>query len=380
MTKLHDLYFQYGQSPWIDDLRRSYVETDELELLIENGVRGLTSNPTIMAKSIASGTDYDKQFQSLIKSGKNVNETYWEMVFFDAKGALEKLLGVYGDSRGQDGFLSVEVEPGLAHDTQGTIDAARWLSKTIGAPNLLVKIPATKEGLPAIEEMIAEGISINATLIFSLDRYAAVVDAYLNGLERYAASGKDLSRVTSVASFFVSRVDSEADKRLGALIDSADSEVLADRAKTLLGKTAVAQAVIAYALFKDKFSSERFMALKAQGATLQRPLWASTSTKNPAYPDLLYVNELIGPDTVNTMPRATLDAFLDHGVPRRTIDAQQPNGRSVVEEAQDTLDALSEVGVSLFDVTEQLEKEGVAAFAKSFDELMTQLNGKAASL
>ena len=380
MTKLHDLYFQCGQSPWIDDLRRSYVETEELDQLITNGVRGLTSNPTIMAKSIESGTDYDPQFQSLIKAGKTINETYWEMVLFDVRGALEKLLAVYEESHGKDGFVSVEVEPSLAHDTQGTIEAARWLSKTIDAPNLLVKIPATKEGLPAIEEMIAEGISINATLIFSLDRYSAVMDAYINGLERYAASGQDLSKINSVASFFVSRVDTETDKRLEEIIQHTSSDVLGERAKTLLGKTAVAQAIIAYALFKDKFGSERFLALKAQSANLQRPLWASTSTKNPNYPDLLYVNELIGPDTVNTMPRATVDAFLDHGLPARTIDATMANGHSAVEEAQDTLDALSEVGVSLFDVTEQLEKEGVSSFAKSFDELITQLNGKAASL
>jgi len=380
MTKLHDLYDTGGQSPWIDDLRRSYVTTDELDKLIANGVRGLTSNPTIMTKSIESSTDYDAQFKSLIADGASINEAYWQMVFYDAKGALAKLATLHHDSDGADGFLSVEVEPTLAHDTEGTIKAARWLSQQIKAPNLLVKIPATKEGLPAIEQMIAEGISINATLIFSLERYSAVVDAYLSGLEKYATAGGDVSKVSSVASFFVSRVDSEIDKRLDNLIKTTDSAALTERAGSLLGQVAVAQARIAYSLFKDKFNQERFVALKTQGANVQRPLWASTSTKNPSYPDLLYVNELIGPDTVNTMPRATLDAFLDHGQIKRTIDGLGRNSISVSETAENVLNALDEIGISIEEVTQQLEVEGVASFAKSFTELMTQLEEKVNSL
>ncbi len=376
MTKLNELYDLGGQSPWIDDLRRSYVTTDELDRLISNGIRGLTSNPTIMTKSIESSTDYDVQFKSLIQDGASVADAYWEMVFFDAKGALSKLSKIHQESEGTDGFLSVEVEPTLAHDSEGTIKAARWLSGKIQAPNLLVKIPATKEGLPAIEEMIAEGISINATLIFSLDRYSAVIDAYLAGLERYAMSGGDISKVFSVASFFVSRVDTEVDKRLNNIIETSDSSVLAERARSLLGQIAVAQARVAYGLFKDKFNQERFVALKTQGAKAQKPLWASTSTKNPNYPDLLYVDELIGPDTVNTMPRATVDGFLDHGKVERTLDGLDKNGGSVLENAESALDALAEIGISLADVTEQLETEGVASFSKSFEDLMRQLNGK----
>jgi len=371
VTRLHDLYEQYGQSPWIDDLRRSYVSEGGLERLAASGVRGLTSNPTIMTKAIEAGSDYDAQFESLIAGGASIEEAYWELVLYDVRGALSILRPLYDTSDGGDGFVSVEVLPRLAHDTRGTEELARSLHERVHQPNLLVKIPATVEGLPAIEAMIAEGRSINVTLIFSLERYDAVIDAYLSGLERFVAGGGDPTRVASVASFFVSRVDTEVDRRLEAV--AAGGGAPAQRALELRGTAALAQAKMAYELFQHRFSSERFSALRAKGARVQRPLWASTSTKNPAYPDLLYVDGLIGPDTVNTMPDATIDAFIDHGTLARTVDAD-------VEAARAHLASLAEVGVDLADVTRQLEVEGVNSFAKSFDELMERLGEKAAAL
>jgi transaldolase len=266
---------------------------------------------------------------------------------------------VYDASGGNDGFVSLEVAPALAADTDGTIAAARHFHERLARPNLMVKIPATAEGVPAIRKMISDGRDINVTLIFSIDRYADVIEAYISGLEAYEG---DLSAVDSVASFFISRVDTEVDRRLEAI---GTPEALA-----LRGKAAVAQAKLAYALFQERFKGSRWEALKARGAKVQRPLWASTSTKNPAYPDLLYVDTLIGPDTVNTMPDATAEAFLDHGTVARTVDVD-------VDDARQTLSSLSDVGVDLTDVSRVLEEEGVAAFVKSFDELMQSLNDKA---
>ncbi|HTW97180.1 MAG TPA: transaldolase [Acidimicrobiales bacterium] len=371
MTRLQDLYDQFGQSPWIDDLRRSYVTEGGLQELVAQGVRGLTSNPTIMAKSIEAGNDYDAQFEQLIAKGASIEDVYWELVLFDARGALEILRPLYDSSGGGDGFVSVEVLPSLAHESAATEQAARDLHERIAHPNLLVKIPATVEGLPAIEAMIGEGRSINVTLIFSLERYDKVIDAYLSGLEHLVASGGDPSHVASVASFFVSRVDTEVDRRLDAIV--AEGGPRAEQAASLKGTAALAQAKLAYALFQERFGSERFAALKAKGARVQRPLWASTSTKNPAYPDLLYVDGLIGPDTVNTMPDATVAAFLDHGTPARTVDQG-------VDAARAHLDALAELGISLDEVTALLETEGVASFAKSFDELTERLQEKAVAL
>jgi transaldolase len=269
--------------------------------------------------------------------------------------------------------VSLEVAPALAHDTDATIEAARALHRRIEAANLFVKIPATAEGVPAIRQMISEGRNINVTLIFSLERYDAVVEAYLSGLEELAATkGADLSRVASVASFFVSRVDTEVDRRLEALADQAGGS-RAESALALRGKAAVAQAKLAYQLFQERFSGARWEALAARGAHPQRPLWASTSTKNPQYADLAYVNSLIGPDTVNTMPDATLDDFLDHGIVARTVD-------KTASQAEKVLDDLGEVGVDMADVSQRLEDEGVAAFAKSFDELLQRLTDKANTL
>lgn len=373
MTKVHDLYDVGGQSPWVDDLKRSYLAPGGLDRLLEIGVRGLTSNPTILAKAIEGGHDYDEQFAELTAAGKSIDETYWELVVHDAKGALGLFRPLYDTTGGGDGFVSVEVSPTLAHDTAGTASAARALAERIAEPNLLVKIPATREGVPAIEEMIAEGRSINVTLIFSLERYGAVIEAYQRGLDRLVAAGGDPSRVASVASFFVSRVDTEVDRRLEAIAATDPGSARAAAALELRGKAAVAQARLAYALFRERFGTDRFAALAARGARLQRPLWASTSAKNPSYPDLLYVDSLIGPDTVDTMPPATIDAFADHGVVARTVDTDLDGARA-------TIDRLAEVGVDLADVTEQLEVEGVASFAKSFDELIERLGQKAVAL
>ncbi len=371
MTRLHDLYEQQGQSPWIDDLKRSYVVAGGLQRLIDSGIRGVTSNPTIMAKAISEGSDYDEQFASLVGAGASVDDAYWDMVIADINGALDLFRPMYDESGGTDGFVSLEVAPSLAHDSAGTAAAAKDLHERIAKPNLFVKIPASLEGIPAIEETIAAGKSVNVTLIFSLERYGAVIEAYLNGLERLVAAGGDPSRVASVASFFVSRVDTEVDRRLEAVV--AENGAAAKRAAELRGKAAIANAKLAYALFGERFGSQRFAALAAKGAKAQRPLWASTSTKNPNYPDLIYVDGLIGPDTVNTMPGATVDGFLDHGTLARTVDAG-------VEEARADLAGLAEVGVDFDDVTKTLELEGIAAFSRSFDDLIDRLSQKAAAL
>ncbi|HEY3701382.1 MAG TPA: transaldolase [Acidimicrobiales bacterium] len=372
MTKLHELFDQQGQSPWIDNLKRSFLTSGRLAELAQLGVRGVTSNPTIFAKAIEGGDDYDEQFRSLT-SRMAVDDAYWDLVIDDITKALAVLRPLYDSSGGTDGFVSLEVAPALAHDTDATIEAARTLHHRIETPNLFVKIPATAEGVPAIRQMISEGRNINVTLIFSLERYDAVIEAYLSGLEELTGTeGADLSRVASVASFFVSRVDTEVDRRLEALADQAGG-TRAESALALRGKAAVAQAKLAYELFQERFSGARWEALAAKGAHVQRPLWASTSTKNPHYADLLYVNSLIGPDTVNTMPDATLEDFLDHGVVARTVD-------KALDEARQVLDDLAELGIDMADVSQRLEDEGVASFAKSFDELLQQLTEKANTL
>ncbi len=359
MTRLHDLFDQHGQSPWLDNIRRGWITSGELQEWVDKGVRGLTSNPTIFQKAIASSDDYDEQFADLVAGGGSIEDTYWELVTSDIESALSILGPVYDSSDGLDGFVSVEVDPGLARDTDGTIEAARELHRRIDEPNLLVKIPGTAEGLPAIQRMISEGRSINVTLLFSIERYDEVIDAYLAGLE--AAEG-DLSRISSVASFFVSRTDTAVDARLEAI---GTPEALA-----LRGKTAVAQAQLANRLFRERFSGPRWEALRARGARVQRPLWASTSTKNDAYPDTMYVDNLIGPDTVNTLPDGTLHAFLDHGTLARTVDADY-------EAAEQVLAQVTAVGVDLDDVAATLEAEGVASFEKSFDDVLATLADKA---
>lgn len=368
MTRLHDLYDQQGQSPWLDNLRRSFLSSGELQAWVDRGVRGVTSNPSIFQKAIAGSEDYDEQFSACLAEGSDVEATYWDLVVSDIEGALAVLRPTYDESDGLDGYVSVEVAPSLARDTDGTISAARDLHQRIDEPNLYVKIPGTNEGLPAIQRMIAEGRSVNVTLLFSLSRYGAVIEAHQAGLEELVASGaspETVRRVSSVASFFVSRVDAEVDRRLEAI---GSPEALA-----LRGKAAVANAQMAYQLFLERYSGPRWEALAAAGARVQRPLWASTSTKNPEYPDTLYVDTLIGPDTVNTLPDATLEAFADHGAVGRTVDAD-------VAGARGTLEALHQVGVDIDDVTELLEKEGVAAFEASYDDLLGTLTTKADAL
>ncbi|MFP5256791.1 MAG: transaldolase [Acidimicrobiia bacterium] len=360
-NRLHQLQ-ELGQSPWLDNLRRGWITGGELARWIERGIRGITSNPSIFQKAIGSGTDYDEHFGDLVAGGTSVVDAYWSLVTADIEDALALLRPVYDASDGEDGFVSVEVAPELARDPAGTEAAARNLHEAIGEPNLLVKIPGTAEGLAPIRTMIAEGRSINVTLIFSLDRYVEVMEAYLSGLE--AAEG-DLSRIASVASFFISRVDTEVDRRL--------DEIGTPEARALRGKAAVAQGQVAYQRFLDTFSGPRWEALEARGARVQRPLWASTSTKDPAYPDTLYVDELIGPHSVNTMPESTIEAFLDHGRVERTVDADPAAAQAV-------LDQLGEVGVDLDDVARTLEEEGVAAFATSFDDLLATLASKADEL
>ncbi|HEY8526105.1 MAG TPA: transaldolase [Acidimicrobiales bacterium] len=362
MTRLQDLYREHGQSPWLDNLHRGWLVDGELERWVERGVRGITSNPTIFQKAISSSDRYDEQFGDLAGRGTSVEDAYWAMVIDDIRDALRVLRPVHDESGGVDGYVSLEVAPDLARDRDRTVASAKELHDRIAEPNLFVKVPATAEGVEAIRELIADGRSINVTLIFGLDRYAEVIEAYLSGLEARAG---DLSGVASVASFFVSRVDTEVDRRL--------EEIGTPEALALRGKAAVAQAQCAYALFRERFQGPRWEALAARGARVQRPLWASTSTKNPAYPDTLYVDPLIGPDTVNTMPEGTLEAFEDHGTLARTVDADPDAARA-------TLDAIGTVGVDLDDVSRVLEDQGVASFAKSFDELITTLSSKAADL
>ncbi len=361
MTRLNDLFDQQGQSPWVDNLKRSYMTTGELQNMMQRGVRGVTSNPTIFQKSISAGTDYDEQFSELAQT-HSVEDAYWELVIKDVSDACDVMRSVFDTSGGNDGFVSIEVSPALALDEAGTTESARQLWQRIDKPNLMVKIPATQQGIKPIQTMITEGANVNVTLIFSLDRYAAVIEAYLAGLEAYLANGADdLSHVNSVASFFISRVDTEVDRRLGDVSD--------DRAASLMGKAAVANACMAYKLFQERFSGERWEALAAKGAKVQRPLWASTSTKNPAYPDLLYVDSLIGPDTVNTMPDTTVEAFADHGVVARTIDSDYAGAEQVLTD-------LDSVGIDVQDVAKTLENEGVASFTKSYDELLQVLADK----
>ena len=363
MTRLHQLYDEQHQSPWIDNLTRPGILGGGLQELVDKGVRGVTSNPTIFEKAMTGSDAYDEQFAELIRTD-TVENAFWTMAVDDVSHACGLLRPVHDASAGADGFVSLEVAPSLATDTAGTVDAARNLHERISLPNLMVKIPATEEGVPAIRQMIAEGRNINVTLIFSIPRYEEVMEAYLSGLEAFDAAGGDVSQVHSVASFFVSRVDTEVDRRLDGLGVATAA---------LRGKAAVAQARLAYDRFGDRFGGQRWEALAAKGAHVQRPLWASTSTKNPAYPDLLYVDSLIGPDTVDTMPDATVAAFLDHGTVGRTVDSD-------VDGAGAHLEQLAAAGVDMADVARVLEEEGVASFAKSFGELIQSLSDKANAL
>lgn len=362
MTKLRELHDTCDQSPWLDNLRRDWTRHGHLAEWVARGIRGVTSNPSIFQKAITGSADYDDQYAALAAEGFSALDAYWELVITDIEEALAVLRPVYDESDGIDGFVSVEVAPSLARDTAGTIASAQELHARIHEPNLYVKIPGTAEGIAAIQQMIAGGKSINVTLLFGLARYDEVIEAYLSGLEAYEGS---LAQVSSVASFFVSRVDKEIDERLDA--------IGTDAALALRGKAAVANAQLAYGLFLERFSGARWEALAARGARVQRPLWASTSTKNPAYPETLYVDTLIAPNTVNTMPESTIDAFETQGTVARTADVDLAGARQVLED-------LAAVGVDLDDVTRLLEDEGVASFEKAFDELISSLEAKSTDL
>jgi transaldolase len=356
---------ELGQSVWIDSITRTWLRDGTLQRLIdEDAVVGVTSNPTIFQKAIGSGDAYDEQLKELLESEDDPKEIFYNLAVKDIQDACDTLRPVWDAGGGKDGYVSMEVDPNLAFDQDATIEEAIRFHEWIDRTNLFVKIPATKECLGSIEECIARGRSINITLIFSLDRYREVAEAYIRGLERLVEAGGDPAPVASVASFFVSRVDTEADKRL---------EAIGGEALDLRGKLAVANAKLAYQAWKEIFSGERWDRLAERGATSQRCLWASTSTKNPEYRDVLYVEELIGPETVNTMPRETVEAFQDHGEVRRTLDEN-------VDEAHEVFERLAAVGVDYGDVTDTLEREGVEKFADSFRELLDGVQAKRGEL
>ena len=362
-SRLHELS-ELGQSVWIDFLSRQMLQSGKLaQMLEEDAVVGVTSNPTIFQKAISEGDAYDEQLREVLAEEDDTKEVFLKLAVQDVQNACDLLRRVWDGGQGQDGWVSIEVDPNLAYDTQATIDEAQRLHELVDRPNCFVKIPATEPGLPAIEEMIARGRPINVTLIFSLQRYVEVVEAYLRGLERLVESGGDPTSVASVASFFVSRVDTEADRRL----DEAGAP------DDLKGKLAVANAKLAYQRYQELFSGSRWEALEAKGARAQRCLWASTSTKNPAYRDVLYVEELIGPETVNTMPEETIEAFQDHGEVALTLERD-------LDEAKRVFERIAEAGVDYDDVVATLEREGVDKFADSFRELLDGVQAKRGEL
>lgn len=364
MTRVQELAV-LGQSIWFDYIRRGFMLSGEFQELIDAGVTGVTSNPAIFAAAIAGSDDYDSALEILSRAGKSTVTIYETLAIEDIQNAADLLRPVYQRTGGGDGYVSLEVSPNLANDTAGTISEAQRLHAAVNRPNVMIKVPATAAGIPAIETLIGQGININVTLMFSLAHYDAVAEAYILGLEKFSADGGDLGQIASVASFFLSRIDANVDGRLAAH-GSAE-------AQTLLGKVAIANAKATYQRFRETFSGARWRQLAARGAKVQRVLWASTSTKNPAYPDTMYVDELIGPDTVNTIPPNTLQAFLDHGKVAVTVTKQ-------VDEAQAQLDQLATFGIDLDAVTEQLQVEGVEKFVSPYESLLENIAGKVALL
>jgi transaldolase len=357
---LHRLHAEQDQSPWIDFIDRELITSGKLQQMVDDGIRGLTSNPTIFAKAVATG-QYDELIRREIDAGDDARRIYEEIAVSDVGDAADVLRPIYDSSGGTDGFASIEVEPDLAEDADATLARARELWARLDRPNVFIKIPATEAGIPAIENAIAEGINVNVTLMFSVDIYRRVARAYVAGLRRRHERGEDVSNVASVASFFVSRVDTKIDKELDAI---GTREALEAR-----GRAAIANAKMAYAAFTEIFDGDEFEALRAAGARVQRCLWASTSTKNPDYRDVLYVEELIGPQTVDTMPLETITAFLDHGRIERTLDRDLDGARQALREVEAN-------GIGMERVTDELIREGVASFAKSFDELIETIESK----
>lgn len=361
---------EIGQSIWYDNIQRRLLENGEMAGMIARGeIRGVTSNPSIFKNAITKSTDYDAGLLPLVKAGCTAEEIVWQLQMEDIQRAADLFRPLYDATKGGDGFVSLEVSPNHADDTAGTLAEVETLWAQAARPNVMIKIPATRAGIPAIRDALADGVNVNITLIFSRARYAEVMEAFLTGLEHRLAAGKPIDTIASVASFFVSRVDTNVDARLQAIIDKGGPQ--AGEAKDLLGKAAIANARLAYADFKKIFTSERFRQLQAQGARIQRPLWASTSTKNPAYSDVLYVDELIGPNTINTVPPQTLADLLDHGVAQPTLEQG-------LDEAQAVMDRLAALGISMDEVTTELEREGVQAFADAFRVLVAAMGEKAA--
>ncbi len=359
-----------GQSVWYDTIDRTQLVSGLFKkLLDEDGVVGVTSNPTIFQKSISQGDVYDEQMTPLIKEGKSTNEIYEALVIKDITTVADMLRPIYDSTNRQDGFVSLEVSPDLAHDTEGTLSEVRRFWKLVDRPNLMIKIPATPEGIPAVRQSLTEGVNINITLIFSLDDYRKVADAFVSALEDRNAEGKDISHIASVASFFVSRVDTLVDRLLEDKIKATSDSTERQKLKSLEGKAAIANARLVYQEFKHIFSMPRFETLRHSGAHVQRPLWASTSTKNPAYRDVLYAEELIGPNTVDTMPLETVENFRDHGHVNLTVEKDIPQAKA-------ELAALEEVGIHYDQVTKQLQDEGVQKFADSYHELFQGIESK----
>lgn len=357
-----------GQSIWLDYLSRKSLENGEIEgWITQDGASGLTSNPSIFEKSIAQSQDYDQDIRALATQGKSIEEIYRALTVNDIQNAADLFRPTYDRLNGTDGYVSLEVSPNLAYDSAGTISEARQLWKAVNRPNLFIKVPATKEGLPAIQQLISEGINVNITLLFGLPRYREVADAYLSGLEARLARGKSIKNVASVASFFLSRIDVLVDPILEKLRSGSESD--AERVAGLQGQVAIASAKVAYQIYQEIILSERFHKLAAKGAGPQRLLWASTSTKNPSYSDVIYVEPLIGRDTINTVPIETLDAYREHGQPTASLEED-------VQTAYQVLDRLPEAGIDLDAITQQLEVEGVEKFIKAFEKLMIALEEK----
>lgn len=362
---------ELGQSVWLDNLSRKIIQSGELRRLMnEEGLSGITSNPTIFQKAISGSTDYDASLRGMLDKGiKDEKEVFLGLAIEDVSRAADMLWPVYQSTHGLDGFVSIEVSPDLAYDTDATLAEARRLFSTIGKKNILVKVPGTQQGLPVIEQLTGEGVNVNITLLFSVKRYEEIAEAYLRGLERRMNQGQPIHEITSVASFFVSRVDTLTDKLLEARLSSTSSKAEKDKISVLFGKAAVANAKIAYKKYKEIFAGKRFSTLKEKGGRHQRLLWGSTGTKNPKYSDIKYVEELIAPDSINTMPETTMMAFKDHGQVKITIHDH-------LEEAEALFDQLRSMGIDINDVTKQLESEGVQLFSDSFFSLLKEIAKK----
>jgi transaldolase / glucose-6-phosphate isomerase len=351
---------RFGQSPWLDFIRRTLLTSPEMKrMLAEDGLKGMTSNPTIFEKAIDGSSDYDQQFEQLVNQGKNVDEIYEALTIADIQSACDVLRPLYDSSASKHGYVSYEVSPLLANDTDGTVSAARRYWARIARPNVMIKVPATPEGLPAIQTLISEGLNINVTLMFSMTHYNNVAEAYIKGIEKRAQGGGAIDKIFSVASFFVSRVESLVDKKLDAKLKQKNDPAIA----ALKGTAAVANTKLVYQRYKEIFLGQRFAAMKAKGARTQWPLWASTGTKDPSYSDVKYVDELIGADTVNTMPPATMDAFRAHGKAAATLESN-------LDAARDAVNKLKATGIDLLAVGEELQLEGVELFKKSFEDLL----------